>query len=158
MSHLWFISSPHSPPPGLSILLPEPLSNLSTSFHPHCHFSRPVCHHLLLSLLQQLLSLSPCLTSRHVPLLQPGSACWNLNLIVRLPWFIPHCSWDRNQAPYMGGPAPSLFTTPLHFIPFWKHVMHYHATRPLHMFSLCLQHTLPCYPLYLAYSYFPPRS
>ena len=75
-----------------------------------------------------------------------------LNLMERLPSFIPHCPWDRNQTPSHGCSGPVSLTSPISFhsllviisIPKTCFVM------PLGLCicsPFCLQHAPSCYPL-----------
>lgn len=134
------------------MLPPKPFSYLSTSVHPHCHFSRPGYHHLMLYLLQQPIPLPSFNTS---PATAARKCLLELNLIMRFPSFILCCLETETRFltwlvwPCLSHQPHPFFTTSLQFFPF-KNMLWF-----LMPGGLCLQHALPCYPPHFGYSYSP---
>lgn len=140
------------------ILPPEPLSYLSTSLQPHCHFSGPGTIISCSVYCKSLSAYFPA-SGQHISHYCSQEVLPGIKSDCGAPFIHPSLPWDKNQTPSHGrsgssfSPAPSLFATSLQSFAFSECFL-----MPLGLCTcsaFCPQHTLPCSPLPFAYSCSP---
>lgn len=107
---------PLAPCPGLLILPPEPVSYLSTSLQPHCHFSGPGAI-ISCSVYCKSLSADFPASVQHITHYCSQEVLPGVKSDCGAPCIHPSPPWDKTQTPHMAGLAhlshqPRLFSQP----------------------------------------------